>query len=329
MISKKFKREFGKSVEKAIQVSQKKVEKNGEFTSTGVSKITATEKKIFEMLIIEGLSIKQIADRRKTKDKAVYKIIKNLERKGILKHGHYATNFFSDVLQAPEIKKGFLNLSFRYHGCEYNIGLIEKSDFYERLRQRKNMFYFEGCAIRLYERSIEVYQNESESFFGKTIEEAVGKAQEYFTKLFWKLENRLKVTIIKGENSIIKQVKGHLSQVNNELAKEYNKKKLTFKVFGTKDNKLWFQIDNSFNLNEAECVHPEEHIGDMKIIERYFNDIRKNDVMLPSQVGSAISSILEFHMNYAENFQSHVSAINTLSQSVQELTKIVKELKGK
>jgi len=324
MASKKFKRQ---KREKSVESHTSMVEKKVENAIKENSKITKTEKEIYRLLIIENLTISQIVDRRKTSDKAVYKIIKNLQRKGIIKRGKYTPNFLTDVLQTPDQKKDFINLLFRYHGNEYNISILEKSQFYEKLRKRKNLIYLEGNTIRLYEKSLEIYQNQSESFIGATVQEAVSKAQNYFTRLFWKLEDRLRITIIKGQGSRIKQVRGHLSEINNELAREYNKRKLIFKVFGTKDNKLWFHIDNSFNLNEAEAVHGERHKEDMERVQQFFNDIRDNEIMLPSQISAAVGEILNFNKEYAENFKSHVAAINTLSASVRELNEIIKEMR--
>ena len=77
--------------------------------------------------------------------------------------------------------------------------------------------------------------------------------------------------------------------MGNELAKDCNLNKDYIRVYTREDGKLWFMIDNSFNLNEAETVHPETAKADMEnIIQPYFNDLRENKHLLPSQINKAV-----------------------------------------
>ena len=87
----------------------------------------------------------------------------------------------------------------------------------------------------------------------------------------------------------IKLVKNHYAETNNELSEEINKEDVKIRLYATEDNKMWFEIDNSLNLNEAETTHTETAKQDMEeTIKPFFNDLRDNKHLLPSEVNKAI-----------------------------------------
>ena len=283
------------------------------------------------MILLDQDTPKSISIRRKTSIQATYKTIKKLRELGVLKRGYYERfkkSVCAKTFQPPRFIKDKQNLNLiRLHGQEFNIKLIYISDFYKKLQSRKNLFYVDNNTIRLYRKSIEVYANPHLDFYGEDVQRATSKSIIYWNRLFLKLEDSLKVILVKRENTRIKQVNAHYAEIHNELAEECERKHYKLNIYAKEDSKLWFTIDNSFNLKEAETQHPDTSKLDMTKVKAFFNDLRDNDVMLPSQIQKAIGEVTNNQMMFATNIKSHIGAIQELGKSVKELTKVVKELK--
>lgn len=268
------------------------------------------QKEVLHLLTEEFLTVKQIAIRRKTSNKAVYKIIKKLQKKGFLKGG------LNRGLKKP-IHPSKKNL-IRLHGQEFNIKLLYKFSRYEELRKRSNTIIVGGNTIRLYSHSLEIYGNNA-IFYGITEKEAYSKSMAYWFKFFNRLENELKIIIVKDRSRNIKEVNAHYSEIDNELAKECDKTKEKIDVKATKDGKTWFKIDNSFNLHELETLHPETGKEDMgEVVRPFFNDLRDNRPLKVSQIVALIAEITDLHKETASGLKG-----------VVDLMKPKKEIKPK
>jgi len=282
------------------------------------------QREILNMLTIDYETPKRIALRRKTSVQAVYKTINKLIEKG------YITRGFKRGLKKIQSTKPFkpiksLKTYIRLHGMEWNIKIIYKSRFYNKLPKNKIIF-IDDNTIRLYKNSIEVYSNENLKFEAEDEQRATALSFNYWQKIFNRLENKLKILIIKEGYHNINLVNSHYAEVNNELAKEYNEKKVKLKVFSTDEGKLWFEIDHSWNLNEAESKHPITSKPDMTKVKAVFNDIRDNEnIYLPSQATKLISNIIKAQQHeqskwsyYAENIKAHTNSIIQLNKTLKK-----------
>jgi len=255
--------------------------------------LTRIQKEILHLLTEEYKTPVEIANIRNTSLTAVYKTMRILCKKAVYNH---------------VLKKGYKsqcgnqcppqNQEIRLHAQEFNIKIIDKSNHYDFTRYKNNTIVTDNNTIRLYENSIEIYSGHS--FYGSDIDKLTGESFVYWNYFFKKLENDLKITILKDRYSNINLVKHHYSYVNNELAKQCNNENIKIRVFSTKDNKMWFEIDNSFNLNEAETTHKETAKEDMqKVVQATFNDLRDNyasrgfPVPLMSEVATSIKIMVD------------------------------------
>jgi hypothetical protein len=115
--------------------------------------ITETQKDIVSMLD-EGLTIKEIAYRRKKSVQAIYKTINKLKIKGIL------TGNFWDGFKVLSTPPPYHQKMVRLHGQEFNIKLKIVPINSIKLSM------FRGSRLRFFNNSIEVYSKKH--FFGKT-----------------------------------------------------------------------------------------------------------------------------------------------------------------
>ena len=259
------------------------VEKRVESQGSIYEKLTKAETDILHLLTREFLTVNQISIRRQTSNKAVYKIIAKIKKKGFLSDKNKRVENFQSTFQPFN--------QIRLHGQEFNIQILYISDLYRKIYNKSNILYIDGNTIRLYKKSIEIYG--TQSFYAEDVRKATSDSLRYWQKFFTKLENQLKIVLIKPRTQNIRIVNAHYSETNNELAEEVERKKEKIKIYTKDDGKLWFLIDNSFNLHEAETVHPQTSKPDMETIKEHFNDIRANNPPTLSQVMQIIKDMAE------------------------------------
>lgn len=286
--------------------------------------LTQTQADIWHMLSKEFLTPKEIANRRKTSLKAIYKIINILKKKGFISGNSYKG--FKTQCTLPNAPLLSPKRYIRLHGQEFNIRFLYPAQSYHKLRKRCNIYHLYGNTIRLYKHSIEVYASQHTQFVANTEQIAHSKSMDYWLKLFKKLEERLKIVFLKPDSSNIREVKSHYADVNNEIAKDYSQKRHNLKI-KAEDDKLWLIIDKSLNMEELETIHPETSRQDMTKVQKHLNDMRLHNPPTLSQLSHFVMQNAKNHAQYAENLKAHVDSIKELGRGVTELTKIIKELR--
>ena len=279
-----------------------------------LSRITPTEKEILTLLSNEYLTIKQIALRRKTSVRAVQKIVKKLRKKGVINSANKAVRNFQST-----------RFAIRLHAQEFHINIIFKDERYKELQKKSNYIYIDGNTIRLSKDSIEIYS--AQEFFGDNTIKAFSRSIEYWNRLFVKLENQFKIIILKHRVDNIKLVNEHYAEVNNELAKECEIKGERIKIHTDEDGKMWFTIDKSFNVNEAETLHPETAKRDMQeVIQPFFNDLRKGNFYTPSEMKEILNQLIYNQAQQATNIGKSIELENKLAINIKEHLKLVRRL---
>jgi DNA-binding CsgD family transcriptional regulator len=257
------------------------------FQGSNKQKLTEAEQAVLILLTDEFLTTKKIAIRRKCSKQAVSKIIRNLKKKGAINKALKKVVFSQGTRQPRQP-----NREIRLHGQEFNIRILYKDLRYRDLLKKANFINIDGNSIRLYQGSIEVYINKS--FEASTPQKATAASFTYFNRLLARLEHDLKVILIKPRSHNIKLVKAHYAETNNELAGGLIDTGEKIKVYATDDGQLWFTIDNSFNLREAETQHSKTAKQDMEeVVQPFFNDLRDNPLPLLSDLMRYLSEQAE------------------------------------
>jgi len=189
--------------------------------------------------------------------------------------------------------------------------------------KRGQKLEFKGRKIWLTNNSIIIY--EKSSYLGTTSKEAKQYAISDLISLIKSLERKLGADLrIRGEYHF-KVSRQHYSLVKNSLARQYNREGKRLEVYNSKG--LWFTIDNSFNLNEAETLHPVDSPEDCTKVQNFFNGVEQVPNYTPNFVMSAINLNAQNHANYAQNLKAHVESVKALGEGVKELVKTIKEMK--
>jgi len=294
----------------------------------GSKQLSKAQQDVLYLLTKEFLTINKIAIRRGTSNKAVYKIIKRLKKKGIVSNLEQGVE--KNLCGFQPFKKVSINNTptfpvehqIRLHSQEFNIRILYKDQKYKNLLSKAklnkaNTIYIDGNTIRLFKNTIEVYSGHS--FYADDVKTATADSFIYWNRLFSILENDLKVILIKSRSQNIKLVKHHYAEINNEFAKDCEVKADKIKVYTTDDNKIWFLIDNSFNLHEAETIHPTTARQDMDIIKPFFNDLRDKKPPLLSEVWQVLGTLANQPNIYTNSINALTKQINLHLEVMQNI----------
>jgi len=182
--------------------------------------------------------------------------------------------------------------------------------------------YFRDNKIWLSKNSIIIY--DINSYFGNN---AVGSRKLAFfalRSLLNALESKLGIDIKYNNNYIAKVSRQHYSLIKNCLAIQCNDEGKKINVYNEKG--IWFTIDNSFNLDEAETIHPETSLTDSLGIQKYFNEHKETKFeVTPKYVLKVMNGIQQNQIVFDKNMMSHLKILNKLSKAVDQLTTAVKK----
>jgi hypothetical protein len=185
---------------------------------------------------------------------------------------------------------------------------------------------FKGRKIWLTDKSVIVY--EKSSYFSETAKGAKDYAIYKFISLIKSLERYLQAdfTIKAGRQYKFKVSRQHYALVRNALAQQYDKEGKKLQVYTA--NGLWFLMDNSFDLHEAETVHPETADDDNHKVQSFFNSLKDypltTDFILETMKGIQANQLL-----FARNHETHIQAIEELGHGVRTLTDLIVKLENK
>ncbi|MEI7718628.1 MAG: winged helix-turn-helix domain-containing protein [archaeon] len=182
---------------------------------------------------------------------------------------------------------------------------------------------FKDRKIWLTDKSIIIY--EKSSYLADTSKESQERAIQDMLALMKSLEKHLQANFKTGRYYKFKVSRQHYSLVKNALAQQYDKEGNKLQVFN--EDGLWFLIDNSFNLHEAETVHPKTSVDDNKKVQDYFNGVKKLENYTPQFVVNSMQGIQNNQIIFAENMKSHIKAIQDVGNATQMLKEEVIHLR--
>ena len=230
---------------------------------------------------------------------------------------------FVDTLKLP---KGMLNWDKRPE-------ILKKLeiDFYPLKNQGGGQgIIFRGKKVHLKNNSIVIYdkQNYVGEFAKETNEFALFKTLQFIKALERLLQANFKI----DNKYIFKVCKNHFSLVKNSLAKQVTDKgiKLHTEIKGE-----WFKIDNSFESNEIEFIHPKDAVDDAEGIRIQFDSHKVTNYQVTAEFVLNGFKVLQDKINevviiqkvsaqkeeyYAEQHRAHVETMQKIGAGVETLT---------
>lgn len=310
-------------------------------------------------LIEEGKNPNQISKELNTTRQRVNYYIASLKMKGLIKNIGYGVwerckkSTGEDVKKSTAVathtcNKTFTSLkqdSVRGHAFQFKLQLPRELKNWDKREEifkqigfkfkslkvpaNSQSITFNGKKIHLTDKSIIIY--EKESFISENAKESQSQAVNHFIKLIKQLERKLQAKFSFGERYRFKVTRQHYSLVKNALAKQYNEEGKKLEIYN--DKGLWFLIDNSYNLNESETLHPKTAVEDNQKVQNFFNGLKEQRGYTPAFVVTSIARnsenlglLMREQVAYAQNIQSHIKSIQQLGAGVETQNKIMSEL---
>ena len=187
--------------------------------------------------------------------------------------------------------------------------------------------YFRGKKIWLTNQSIIIF--DKASYLANTAKASKNYAIYEMLSIVRGLENLFKISLKIGQKYKFKVSKEHYARLSCSLAKQYRKdgKKLSVKQG---DGTTWFWTDYSLNIDESETGNTERSDIDMdNHIHPFLTELRAIKGYTPRWVTNSLAELVKSHQYNAENFSSHVRAVQILGSGVGELKKEVKRLRNR
>lgn len=202
----------------------------------------------------------------------------------------------------------------------------------ERIDFRKRKIHLTNKSIIIYEKS---------SYFAETSKKSQAIAAIKILYLIKALERKLRASFSINGKYKLRITRQHYSLIKNALAIIYNKP--TRKKLEVYDEKgLWLLIDNSWNLEELECVHPETSVDNADGMKGFMNSMKRtNFEVTPDFILNGFNNLAQYQINQDKNIKEFAVALNRhipayegmasetkhLHSEINNLGEIMKDLK--
>lgn len=174
---------------------------------------------------------------------------------------------------------------------------------------------FKGRKVWLMNKSIVIY--EKSSYLADTAQKAKDYALADLISLVKSLERKLHANLSFGGKYKFKVSRQHYALIKNALARQYDREGKKLQVYNSSG--LWFLIDNSYNLHEAETVHSKTAVSDNQKVQDFFNGIKDLDGFTPSFIVTSLGKAVEQIGQHGENLNNYMVHLKAHVQSVKDL----------
>ncbi len=191
---------------------------------------------------------------------------------------------------------------------------------YKLIRKTIPRIMIDNRKIWLGKKTITIY--EPHSFYGETSAESRKYAVISLIEILQKIELQLNINL---KPYVFKPSREHYGLIKNDLAIQCNRKKE--KIFVKDDLEgEWLWIDDSHSLAELETGGSKAMTRNIQV-QKWFNDHKSHNFKVtPTFVLDSINQVTQNQLMFNQNFESHVSAIQTLSSEVKRMSSEITRL---
>lgn len=258
----------------------------------------------------------------KKNDEGKWEYLKDYDEKRVKKTTRLGNSHLEIVKNEKEVRghaiqiklmlpENYRNWENRRKIFDY-LGLAWKPHFIGGI-ERGELIEMEGIKINTYNKTI-VFNFDEKDFKEDTARISQKAAIINFLKIVKKLERTFYNSPLSNYGKYkFKVTRQHYALVKNALAAQYISEEKKLHVYTGKG--LWLLIDNSFNLEELETVHPDTAVEDNEKVQTHFNNIKATDLevikeMSPENVKLKLGShdrIIEKSMSVLEGYAEQIS----------------------
>lgn len=270
--------------------------------------------------LIAGKYPSQIARDLNISKQKIHYYIRKLRDEGLIKKIGYATwEFNFDLTKVAK--------SVRGHAFMWKIKLPKKFDW-KKILKTKNMKYqliglketpriiIKDRKIWLGNKNIIIY--EPESFFGTNSIESKKLAIFRLLKLINTIEDKLQISLKHKQGYIFKVARQHYSLIKNILAIQCNEENKKINIYNKEG--LWFIIDNSYNYEEAETIHPKSSLIDNLGMQKYFNEHKETRFQVtPRFILNTLNKVTQNQIAFDKNIIKHQKVLDEMLITLKKI----------
>ena len=263
--------------------------------------------------LLAGQYPSQIARNLKISKQKVAYYIRKLKDEGLIKNIGYGVWETSKNL--PKVGR-----TIRGHAFMWKVRL-PKTINWSRVTKLKKLnpkpiglrdtprIIFRDRKVWLGQKNIIIY--EPRSFLANNSLKAKEMAIYQLLRILRGLESKLGVSLQGEEGYLFKVARHHYSLIKNILAIQCNADGKKVKV--SNQNGMWFLIDNSYNLDEAETVHPDSAMMDSLGMQKYFNSHKETGFeVTPQFILKAFAAQAQTQTMNAQNIIKHQKVLDEM-----------------
>lgn len=272
----------------------------------------------------EGLTITETAEYRHVFRSSVYKVIKTLTKKAMIRSPK--RSIYELTPKGIQGLHSFVALRYnlRQHNLHFKIEVLESPKNWE---QKRNEIRF----MPYFNKTIKLNNNEQDllnfgklqiktttksiiikmpTLYAKNWEDAVIQGMQILEDSIYKIENAFKIRLVKDYKANIKIISQEYARIQDALAKLYRAEGNRIYLTG-EDGKIWLITDFSFSVDELEVIHPERATDDIDAIAPFMNDLRDNPTTL-TEVREEAREVLHVAKAHSQNVVKHQRVLDEI-----------------
>lgn len=274
--------------------------------------LTRNEAQVLSFLTHDFLTVAQIAVRRRTSKRAVYKIRESLIEKGYLNRVNVHKG--GGVVNPANLSAPVASQKIRLHAMQWKVGIL-RSTSWESVQPRI-IQDFMGCYVNVQPGLVEIYAKDGIYFEGADEWAVMMLALQFFERLALRLENDLRISLIKPRSQNWELVKAEWATEDSEVAKRHVGDATPLKVFATEDGHLWFWGDWSKKTPEHETGGKTGKVDSVEV-NKHLNDWRDFHPPTNSQLFGMLQKVLELQAQTSEFQKEQAAGLATIIKLMQ------------
>jgi hypothetical protein len=283
--------------------------------------LTTAQKEVLHLMMVEHLSVKEIALRRGTSVQNIHQHIEKLRKKSALNQENESALKFGGVV-STRTKKAY----WRFHKLHFVMRPYYLEPRYQKYRRDLGNYgiNFGEWVFIFHEDIVEMRLKENVDFVSAQKWEALSKAQASFQRTLTRAENKYGFRIVKDQKANVRIRDQHLAATGSGVAKA-RKDDTYVSIRGVHDGKIYFVFDKSRGVAEHEYVHSDLAISDSEKFEPFFNSIRHHPHYLPHESKEILDTILAVQLEYAQNMREHVAVMREIKEGLREMREVLRQ----
>lgn len=213
---------------------------------------------------------------------------------------------------------------FRWHNHHFVIEPYSVSKKFQRILSERGNFAIRlnGWVFKLHTKLIEMQLQSGRDFRSPSLDKVLRLGEEDFMRVLSKASSQWGFNVWKNGKCNIRLVNQHMAVTPSDVAGALEGQRIMVRG---RDGRVWFEIDESLNMDEHEFTHPKDASIDARKIEPYLNDWRDNKPFKNSELQTLF---FQGYKNTEERTEKLLEGQEKMASLLTSLTNIMETMVG-